>query len=285
MLKQPLLRLVPTGADFSASVAPLRRTKVAIVIPCYNEERNIEKVLLEINALRLARPDWEVLPVIVDDGSTDGTAELLNRIAFRYGAAVLSMPINVGIGGAVQAGFRYAVKWGADVSLQLDGDGQHPASEVPAIVDPLLSHKADVIVGSRYLPGASGNVSTNLRFAGTWCFSRLLQLLLGIRIHDTTSGFRAFNADASDFIARYYPDDYPEVEAYVPLARRGFQILEVPVRMRPRNGGSSSITPLRSVYYMIKVAFATVMDVFRPLPPRRSISRTPDQSMEGGEIG
>ena len=144
--------------------------------------------------------------------------------------------------------------------------GRRVTPKVP--VEPVLARRTDVAVGSRYLPGAGGNVSSPLRQVGTWFFSRLLRLLVGVRIHDATSGFRAFGREATEFLSRYYPDDYPEVQAYVPLARRGFRMLEVPVDMRRRRGGSSSITPIRSIYYMVKVAFATAIEVIRPLPPR-----------------
>jgi glycosyltransferase involved in cell wall biosynthesis len=245
------------------------RPKIAVVIPAFNEERNIEKVLADVQALRRERRSWEVLSIVVNDGSTDATERVLETIAARYGARYISLPQNIGIGGAVQTGFRSAVRWGADVTLQLDGDGQHPAAGIPAIVEPVLARKADVVVGSRYVEGAGGNVSTSFRQAGTRFFSWLLRCLAGVRVRDATSGFRAFGAEAAEFIARDYPDDYPEVEAYVPLARRRFSILEVPVTMRPRRGGASSITPFRSAYYMVKVAFATFIQTIRPLPPRR----------------
>lgn len=261
------LRLVQPGERAGGAA---RLPRVAVVIPAFNEERNISLVLGEIERLRAERPRWEILPIVVNDGSTDQTEKVLERIALQMGAIYVTLPVNLGIGRAVQTGFMYAVRWGADVALQLDGDGQHPTSQIPEIVGPVLAGRADVVVGSRYVRGAGGNVSTSLRQVGTWFFSRLLRLLVGIDVADTTSGFRAFSREASDFISRYYPDDYPEVEAYVPLARRGFKILEVPVSMRQRTRGISSITPLRSVYYMVKVAFASVIDVIRPLPERRN---------------
>ncbi|MCM2321948.1 MAG: glycosyltransferase family 2 protein [Oligoflexia bacterium] len=250
-------------------VVPVRLPTLAVVIPAYNEEKNIEKVLAELAALRRARPRWKIIPIVVNDGSADRTEEVLQRISPIYEACFVSLPLNLGIGRAVQAGLKMAVRLGADVTLQLDGDGQHPAEQIPLLAGPILAGKVDVAVGSRYLPGAGGNVSTSLRQAGTWFFSRLLRLLVGVDIKDVTSGFRAFSADATEFLSRYYPDDYPEVQAYVPLVRKGFSVGEVAVRMRPRTQGVSSITPLRSAYYMIKVAFATTIDLIRPLPRRR----------------
>ena len=245
-----------------------RRPRVALVIPAYNEEKNVENVLREIQTLKSRCPQWELIPIVVNDGSQDRTEEILAKIAPFYGAQVITLPINLGIGRAVHTGFKLAVRLRADVTLQLDGDGQHPAEQIPLIAEPVLQGDADVAVGSRYLPGASGNVSTGLRQFGTFFFSILLRLLTGIWIKDTTSGFRAFSSEATEFLSRYYPDDYPEVEAYVPLVRRGFKITERAVQMRARRGGRSSITPVRSLYYMIKVAFATVIDMLRPLPER-----------------
>jgi glycosyltransferase involved in cell wall biosynthesis len=264
------MRLITEAeADRAQRPEGARLPKVAVVIPAYNEEHNIESVLREIQKLQAAHPKWEILPIVVNDGSTDQTEHVLNQISEKYGARVIHLPVNLGIGRAVQSGIRFAVQWGADAALQLDGDGQHPADQIPAIIEPILTQTADVVVGSRYVKGAGGNVSNHFRQAGTMFFSALLKILTGVRVYDTTSGFRAFNRDSADFIARYYPDDYPEVEAYVPLARKKFSIIEVPVSMRPRAGGHSSITPVLSVYYMIKVAFATIIDAVRPLPPRR----------------
>ena len=256
-----------------------RLPRIAIVIPAYNEEKNIEAVLIDIRALQINHTEWEIIPIVVNDGSTDGTEELLKQIAPRYGAYIVNLPLNVGIGCTVQAGFQFAQLWYPDVTLQLDGDGQHPASQIPFVVQPILSGQADVVVGSRYVEGAGGNVSSSLRQLGTRFFSLLLKILVGVKIADVTSGFRAFNAEAAQFISKVYPDDYPEVETFVPLARRSFRISEVAVTMRHRSGGASSITPIRSIYYMIKVMFATTLDVIRPLPQRRAFqSKEEDQN-------
>ncbi len=262
---QTPLRLVSSRSEVDA------RPVVAIVVPAFNEELNLPRVLSEIEALRHFRPDWNFVPIVVNDGSTDGSRELLEKQARLMGVVALHLPVNVGIGRTVQAGIRFAIQnLNPAVVLQLDGDGQHPAGEIPQIVEPILAGLADVVVGSRYVKGAGGRVSSPMRRLGTAFFSVLLRLTVGVKISDTTSGFRAFGPDASEFLSRYYPDDYPEVEAYVPLARRKFRILEVPVTMRERKQGRSSITPIRSLYYMLKVAFATIIDRLRPLPPRRN---------------
>lgn len=247
-----------------------RRVRIAILIPIYNEEENIETVLDEIHALRVTRAEWEILPIVVNDGSSDRTEQVLARVAPRYGAYVIHLPLNLGIGRAVQTGFKYAVSWSADIALQLDGDGQHPADQIPSIIAPILAKRTDVCVGSRYAGGAGGNVSSAFRETGTLFFSMLLRFLVGVRIKDVTSGFRAFGREAAEYLSYSYPDDYPEVEAYVLLARKGFQIEEVPVTMRRRAQGRSSITPVRAFYYMIKVAFASTLGVVRPLPIRYS---------------
>jgi glycosyltransferase involved in cell wall biosynthesis len=249
-----------------AGSEPALKLRVAVVIPAFNEEKNIESVLASLAQLGHERRDWSILPVVVNDGSTDRTAEVLRQLAPRYGAEFLNLPINLGIGRAVQAGFRYAIEREAQVVLQLDGDGQHPASQIPLIVDPLVSGHADVVVGSRYVAGAGGNVSSWMRELGTRFFSLLIRVLVGARIADTTSGFRAYGLEAALFVCRHYPDDYPEVEVLIPLARKKFRLREVPVQMRERKAGRSSITPVRSLYYMLKVAFATVIDTLRPLP-------------------
>lgn len=246
-----------------------RRQRIAIVVPTYNEESNIESVLREIADLRASAPEWEILPIVVDDGSQDRTRAVLDRVAPFHGAMVIPLPLNLGIGKAVQTGFLWSLDWGADVTVQLDGDGQHPASEAFKIVRPVLAGEADVVIGSRYCLGAGGRVSGCLRLLGTWLFSWLLKLVVGIRIHDTTSGFRAFGREATEFLSRYYSDDYPEVEAYVTLSRATFTILESPVRMRPRRGGASSITPLRGLYYLVKVTLSTLIEMIRPRPLRR----------------
>ncbi len=268
------LKLVPSEA--------VPHPRVAVVIPAYNEEKNIENVLREIHSIREIKPHWAIHPIVVNDGSSDCTGLILEQIADRYGAHAIQLPLNLGIGRAVQTGFKYALRLRADVTFQLDGDGQHPAREIPRIAELILSGKTDVVVGSRYVEGAGGNVSSGLRQFGTAFFSALLKALVGLRIKDSTSGFRAFSLEATEFLSRYYPDDYPEVEAYVPLARRGFKIREVGVKMRPRMTGSSSITPLRGAYYMVKVGLATIMDNYRKLPERRPqlTQLSPEQTHE-----
>lgn len=281
------IKLVRCNIQTATSLQPpssvsFVKPKIAIIIPAYNEEKNIERVLTEVARLRKARPRWKITTFVINDGSTDGTERLLSDRARLYCAKFISLTQNLGIGKAVQTGFKLAEGCGADVALQLDGDGQHPAELIPVLVGPVLAGKADVAVGSRYIRGAGGNVSTSLRQAGTAFFSALLSLSLGLRLKDSTSGFRAFNRRCLTYLASQYPDDYPEVESFVVLARKGASFLEIPVFMRPRTGGVSSITPLRSVYYMVKVAFGTLLALIRPLPPLQDLAQRPKTAMVSG---
>lgn len=238
---------------------PVRRLKLVAVVPAFNEERNVGGVVSELRALHPA--SCEVDFVVVDDGSKDGTA----IAARRAGSNVVSLPYNMGIGLTVQTGFRYAIAHGAEIVTQVDGDGQHVPSEIEKLLPPLLAGEADVVVGTRFAAGETEGIRTTtfMRwFAGrilAWC----VHFLTGTRLTDTTSGFRAFNRGAAEFIANHYPDDYPEVEVLVILVRYGFRITEVPVKMRERAHGRSSINWWRSVYYVMKVLFASFMDKIR----------------------
>jgi glycosyltransferase involved in cell wall biosynthesis len=222
-------------------------------MPAYNEERSLPRVIAEI---RDFDPHLEI--VVVDDGSTDRTAQ----VAEAAGARVLKLPFNVGIGGAVQTGYQFALENGFDVAVQVDGDGQHDPREIPRLLEPLLEDRADMVVGSRFAPGG-GYRGTPLRRVGIHLFAAIVSLLVRARVTDTTSGFRAVNRKAIRLFALDYPPDYPEVEATVLLVRCGLRMLEVPVQMRVRETGSSSITALRSVYYMVKVLLALFIGLFR----------------------
>lgn len=235
-----------------------RKPKVALIIPVYNEEETIESVIKEVDSIRKRNLNWDILPIVVNDGSKDNTSLILKSLENKMNIRVIHLPINLGIGGAVQTGIQFAELWSADVMLQIDGDGQHPVVQMNSLVTPILEGRADVVVGSRYLPGSGGSVSSRSRRLGTWMFSVVLKGVTGFRVQDTTSGFRALSKDAAKVISKDYADDYPEVEAYVPWIRHGFRIMEVPVKMRPRQGGVSSITPLQGIYYMIKVMFSTL---------------------------
>jgi glycosyltransferase involved in cell wall biosynthesis len=233
--------------------AGLRR--IAIV-PALNEERSIAGVIAEIRA---ADPEFDV--IVIDDGSTDRTA----AVAAESGAHVITLPFNLGIGGAVQTGYQYARDHDFDLAVQVDGDGQHDPAEIARLLDPILDGRADMVVGTRFAEGG-GYRGTRLRRIGIHLFAAIVSLMVRARVTDTTSGFRAVNRKAIRLFAADYPHDYPEVEATVLLARHRLSMVEVPVLMRVRETGNSSITAFRSVYYMVKVLLALFIGLFRRYP-------------------
>jgi hypothetical protein len=227
--------------------------KTLVIVPAYNEEESLPGVIRDLREnVHLA----DIL--VVNDGSKDAT----NRIAQESGVAVLNLPFNLGIGGAMQAGYLYAEHNGYDVAVQFDGDGQHLAAEIEKLLRHIREGNADLVIGSRFLD--QGVYSTSVyRKSGIWIFSTILSRMLGMRVTDSTSGFRAANRRVIEFFARTYPDDYPEAEALVLLHKAKLRMVEVAVHMRERTGGTSSITPLRSVYYMIKVLLAIFVDLLK----------------------
>jgi len=230
--------------------------KIAIV-PAYNEEKALPAVL---RALRADAPDFDV--VVVNDGSTDGTSAAARSVP---GVWVIDLPENIGIGGAVQTGFIYARDGGYGLAVQVDGDGQHVPAEIAKIAAPVLAGTADAAIGSRFLgkPGEAAFKGSPFRRAGIRVFQGLNALLLGERITDSTSGFRAFNRRAIEVLSVTYPDDYPEPEAVYILRKRGLRIVEVPVAMAGRAAGRSSITFWHSLYYMVKVCLAIFVLLLR----------------------
>jgi len=227
--------------------------KILIIVPAYNEEKSLPGV---IRYLRVHVLYADIL--VVNDGSRDRT----ELVAHDLGVIVLGLPFNLGIGGAMQTGYRYAEQNGYDIAIQFDGDGQHVATEIKALLDGLQLKRADIVVGSRFLQ--PGNYQPSFfRKLGIWIFSTVLSAILRMHVTDTTSGFRAANRRVIEFFARTYPEDYPEVESLVLLHRAGMAIGEVPVVMRDRTEGRSSITPIRSAYYMIKVLLAVFIDLLK----------------------
>jgi glycosyltransferase involved in cell wall biosynthesis len=238
--------------DVDPGLGELRR--VAIV-PALNEEHSIARV---IDELRAFDPGLDV--VVVDDGSLDGTS----RAAAAKGAVVLRLPFNLGIGGAVQTGFRFAFENGYDIAVRVDGDGQHDPAQLGLVLAPVLRGEADIAVGSRFAgTDAAGYRSSRSRRIGIRVLAWIVSRIVGQRVTDTTSGFQALNRDGIALFARDYPHDYPEVEATVMVFRHRLRFVEVPVEMRERGGGRSSITTLRSIYYMVKVLLAIFVGLFR----------------------
>ncbi|WP_028595469.1 glycosyltransferase family 2 protein [Paenibacillus assamensis] len=225
--------------------------KVLVIIPAYNEEATIHHV---IDELRNYMPEVDV--VVINDGSTDRTAE----IAERAGAKVFTVPYNVGIGGGMQIGYMYAHRMNYDYAVQMDADGQHCASDLPKLIEHAKHH--DLVIGSRYVEETSYQ-SSKMRRIGMIFFSNIITWITKQRITDTTSGYRVANRRVIALYSSYYPTDYPEVESIVYLKRKGCRISEVSTEMRARLGGNSSITPLRSVYYMTKVTLAVLMTALR----------------------
>ncbi len=231
--------------------------RTVAVIPAYNESGAIGGVVDEIRSFD---PALDV--VVVDDASADATAE----IAAAHGATVLRLPFNVGIGGAVQTGFRYALAHRYEVAVRLDGDGQHDPRELPKLLAPLERGDANLVIGSRFVDPGGSYRPPFARRVGIRVFARLVSLLGGQRVTDTTSGFMALDRVGIALFAEEFPHDYPEVEATLVALRSGLRLAQVQVEMRERETGSSSITFVRSVYYLVKVTLALLVASLRHYP-------------------
>jgi glycosyltransferase involved in cell wall biosynthesis len=231
--------------------------RVVAVVPAWNEEGAVGQVVDAICALH---PSFDV--VVVDDASTDGTS----AVARERGATVLRLPFNVGIGGAVQTGFRYALANDYDLAVRLDGDGQHDPHEIAKLVAPIERGEADLVIGSRFVDGSGSYRPPLARRLGIRVFARLVSLLGGQRVTDTTSGFIALDRIGIELFAAEYPHDYPEVEATLVALRSGLRLAQVQVDMRMRESGTSSITFVRSLYYIVKVTLALLVASLRRYP-------------------
>ena len=227
--------------------------KKIVIIPAYNEISNIRTTVQDI--LDHA-PGFDY--VIINDCSQDGTM----RFCTEQGMNIINLPVNLGIGGAVQTGYLYAWRNGYDVAVQFDGDGQHDASYLNEMADFLREQQADMVIGSRYIK-KEGFQSSGIRQFGIRYFSVLIKLLTGKRVTDPTSGMRMVNRDVMKIYSEDYPVDYPEPESVVTILRMGKKVSEIPVIMRERQGGVSSISPRKAVYYMIKVTLAILMECLR----------------------
>jgi glycosyltransferase involved in cell wall biosynthesis len=227
--------------------------KILIIIPAYNEEASLPGVIRD---LQVHCPEADLL--VVNDGSHDGTA----RVAADLGVKFLNLSFNLGIGGAMQAGYMYAEKKEYDVAVQFDGDGQHRAEEIKKLLQPIVNDRVDLVIGSRFLHSTDYKAPV-MRLIGIRFFSLILSCILETPVTDTTSGFRAANKKIIEFFSRFYPQDYPEVEALVLVHKRGLRAAEVPVSMGERTGGSTSITVVQSVYYIVKVLLAVFIDLIK----------------------
>ena len=225
----------------------IEKQKVLIIIPAYNEAENIIHTIQDVEQ-NIPAANY----VVVNDCSSDDTREILRE----YQANYLDVPVNLGIGGGVQTGYRYALEQGYDIAVQFDGDGQHDARYIRDLIAPI--EKADVVIGSRFI-AREGFQSSVMRRLGIRFLSSLIHILCGVRVRDVTSGMRAVNRGMIEEFSQNYAQDYPEPEAVLASGLMNVRIEEVPVQMRERQGGASSINALRSVYYMIKVSTALVM--------------------------
>lgn len=227
--------------------------KKLIIIPAYNEQESIKKTVEDIIE---KAPGFDY--VVINDCSTDKTKKICEKEKFN----VIHLPVNLGIGGAVQTGYLYAARNGYDIAVQVDGDGQHDPQFLDKMADYMAKEHADMVIGSRFID-KEGFQSSGARRIGIKYFTMLIKLLTGAKITDPTSGLRMVNREIIEFFAEEYPKDYPEPESVVAILRRKKKVMEIPVIMRERSGGVSSISMKKSVYYMIKVSLAILIERIR----------------------
>ncbi|HUK19053.1 MAG TPA: glycosyltransferase family 2 protein [Bryobacteraceae bacterium] len=230
-----------------------RSTRLLILVPAFNEEGAVGGV---VRAVHQAMPDVPVL--VVDDCSQDATV----TVARGAGAEVLALPHHLGLGGCVQAGYKLAFELGYEYVIRVDGDGQHDARDIPKMFEALRGSGCEMVIGSRYVNGDGTNTSL-LRAAGIRFFRAVLRPILGKPVRDPTSGFVGVNRSALEVFSRSFPLEYPEIEALVVLQRRRFRFVEVPCRMLPRRTGRSSITPMKSIYYIVHVLLGVFVNVLK----------------------
>lgn len=224
--------------------------RVIAIVPAYNEEDNILGV---IEDLQNAAPFVDY--IVINDGSVDATAQILEDNGIPH----VNLIKNMGIGAAVQTGYKYALQHGYDIAIQFDGDGQHDASYIKELIEPIEEGSANLVVGSRFKDENDGFKSSMMRRLGINILSTVLKLASTNKVEDVTSGFRAADRRVIKLFSAYYPDDYPEPESLALVARKCLRVAEVPVKMKERAGGRSSINKMDSVYYMIKVTFAILI--------------------------
>ncbi len=230
------------------------KPNILIIIPCYNEAASLPAVLRAVREVK----DYKLTPLVVNDCSRDATAS----VARAHNAALLDLPVNLGIGGAMQSGYLYALANDYDIAIQLDGDGQHLPSELPKLIDHHINSGANVVIGSRFLSIKSFR-SSMARRTGIFYFHLLNKILLRKNIYDCTSGFRLLDRSGIRVAASLYPDDYPEPESLILFSKCGLKVSEIPVVMQERQGGQSSIRSFASIYYMVKVSIAMIYSYLR----------------------
>lgn len=266
-------------APFSSATLPSPSRRL-VIVPAFNEGESVRKVVL---GLRRALPEFDVL--VIDDGSTDDTVRQVPP-----GTAIVTLPFNLGIGGAMQTGYRYAALHGYDIAVQVDGDGQHRPGEVRRLVAELARSGSDLIVGSRFLDAAAREKRARyrqsvVRLSGAWVLRSMIRLTTGLRITDCTSGFRAANRRVIRAFAHWYPEDYPEPEVILLLHRAGYRISELAVRMRRRAGGQSSIGVFTGLFYVLKVSVCLILDLVREPWPQGKVAGRDPAARGGAAVG
>lgn len=239
-------------------------TKVLIILPCFNEAETIYATIVELKAVLKHSKNICPTVLVVNDCSTDNSFDEIKKT----GVICIDLPINLGIGGAMQTGYKYAQKHDFDIAVQFDGDGQHDPNYIIPLIQPIINKKANVVIGSRFIE-KTGFQSSFLRRLGIKYFSFLNNFLVKVNVLDTTSGFRAFDRKVIEQVCEYYPENYPEPESIILFAFKKFKVLEVPVLMKAREGGKSSISGLSSAFYMFKVTIGTLFLYIRLASKKR----------------
>ena len=228
--------------------------KILVIIPAFNEELNINKTCNNLEKIK-EKLDFDLDYFVINDNSVDNT----EQVCRENNLPIISLIDNLGIGGAVQTGYKYALNNNYDIAVQFDGDGQHDAEYIKDLVKPIINGDANMTIGSRYIENLSEFKSTKIRQLGISILSFILKITTGKKIYDMTSGFRAIDKNVIKLFASDYPNDYPEPETIISVLKKGYNVKEIPVKMNKREHGKSSITPLKSIYYMLKVSFAMII--------------------------
>ena len=230
--------------------------KLAVIIPAFNEEQSITNVVKSINKLHIN--NFTITAIVINDCSSDSTLKIISQL----NCIALNLPVNLGIGGAMQTGYRYASENKFDYAIQVDGDGQHPANQINILIEEILKGEYNLVIGSRFIDN-KGFQSSGLRRLGINFLRNWIRLFSGITIYDNTSGFRLMDRKLIELVSYNYPDEYPEPESLIMFSKKGYKIKEVAVEMQERQGGESSIKAFDQLYYMLKVSLAIVYTYIR----------------------
>ncbi len=230
--------------------------RLAVIIPAFNEEQSITNVVKSINNLHIN--NFTITAIVINDCSSDSTLKIISQL----NCIALNLPVNLGIGGAMQTGYRYAFENNFDYAIQVDGDGQHPANQINILIEEILKGEHNLVIGSRFIDN-KGFQSSGLRRLGINFLRNWIRLFSGITIYDNTSGFRLMDRELIELVSNNYPDEYPEPESLIMFSKKGYKIKEVAVEMQERQGGESSIKAFDQLYYMLKVSLAIVYTYIR----------------------